>query len=114
VYGRHEETGRWIKLHNEELHGLYTSLSIIRIIKPIRRMWVGHVARMREKRNVYGLFAGKPEGKRPLGRPRRKWIDNIKVDILEIDLGCVDWTGFAQDKYRCRTLVNVVMNFQVP
>jgi hypothetical protein len=67
-----------------------------------------------EKRNVYGLLVGKPEGKRPLGRPRRRWIDNIKMDILEIGLSVVDWIGLAQDRYRRRALVNAVMNLRVP
>jgi hypothetical protein len=71
------------KLHNEELHDLYSSPSIIRIIKSRRMRWAGHVARMGEKKNVYRLLVGKPEGKRPLGRPRRRWIDNIKMDFLE-------------------------------
>jgi hypothetical protein len=71
-------TGGWRKLHNEELHNLYSSPSIIRIIRLRRMRWVGHVARMGEKRNVYMLLVGKPEGKRPLGRPRHKWIDSIK------------------------------------
>jgi hypothetical protein len=77
-------TGEWRKLHNEELHNLYSSPSIIRIIKSRGMRWSGHVARMREKRNVYRLLVGKPEGKRPLGRPRRRWIDNIKIGLLEI------------------------------
>jgi hypothetical protein len=74
-------TGGCRKLHNEELHNLYSSPSIIRIIKPRRMRWAGHVARMGEKRSVYRLLVGKPEGKRPLGRPRRWWIDNIKMDL---------------------------------
>jgi hypothetical protein len=69
---------------------------------------------MVEKRNVYRLLVGKPEGKRPLGRPRHKWIDNIKMDLLEIGLSVVDWIGLAQDRHRCRALVNSVMNFRVP
>jgi hypothetical protein len=77
-------TGGWRKLYNEELHNLYSSPSIIRIIKLRRMRWAGHVARMGEKRNVYRLLVRKPEGKRPLGTPRRKWIDNIKMDLLEI------------------------------
>jgi hypothetical protein len=79
-----EVTGGWRKLHNEELHKLYSSPSIIRIIKSRRMRWAGHVARMGEKRNVYRLLVGKPEGKSPLGRPRRRWIDNIKMDLLDI------------------------------
>jgi hypothetical protein len=92
--------GEWRKLHNEELHNLYSSSSIIRIIKSRRMRWVGHVARMGEKRNVYRLLVGKPEGKRPLGRPKRKWRDNIKMDLLEIGLNVVDWIGLARDRYR--------------
>jgi hypothetical protein len=98
----------------EELHNLYSSPSIIRIIKSRRMRWAGHVARMGEKRNVYRFLVGKPEGKRPLGRPRRKWMNNIKMDLLEIGLNVVDWIGLAQDRYRWRALVNWVMNFRVP
>jgi hypothetical protein len=107
-------TGGWRQLHNEELHNFYSSLSIIRIIKSRRMRWAGHVARMGEKRNVYRLMVGKPEGKRPLGRPRCRWIDNIKMVILEIGLNVVDWIGLAQDRYRWRALVNSVMNLRVP
>jgi hypothetical protein len=78
------------KLHNEELHNLYSS-SIIRIIKSRRMRWAGHVARMGEKSNVYRLLEGKLEGKRPLGRPRHRWIDNIKLGLLGTGLGVVDW-----------------------
>jgi hypothetical protein len=91
-------TGGWRKLHNEELHNLYSSRSIIRIIKSRRMRWTGHVARMGEKRNMYRLFVGKPEGRRPLGRQRRRWIDNIKMDLLEIGLSVVDWIGLTQDR----------------
>jgi hypothetical protein len=76
--------------------------------------WAGHVARIREKRNVYRLLVGKPEGKKPLGRPRRSWIGNIKMDLLKIGLSVVDWIGLAQDRYRWRALVNSVMNLRVP
>jgi hypothetical protein len=82
--------GGWRKLHNEELHNLYCSPSIIRIIKSRRMRWAGHVARMGEKRNAYRILVGKPEGNRPLGRPGRKWEDNIKMDFREIGWG---WTG---------------------
>jgi hypothetical protein len=107
-------TGGWRKLHNEELHNLYSSPSIIIIIKSRRMRWARHVARMGEKRNVYRLLAGKPEGKRPLGRPRRRWMNNIKMGLLEIGVNVVDWIGLAQDRYRWRALVNSVMKFRVP
>jgi hypothetical protein len=111
---RDRVTGGWRKLHNEGLHNLYSSPSIIRIIKSRRMRWAGHLARMGEKRNVYRLLVGKPEGQRPLGRPRRRWIDNIKMDLLEIGVNVVDWIGLAQDRYRWRALVNSVMNLRVP
>jgi hypothetical protein len=107
-------TGGWRKLHNKELHNLYSSPSIIRIIKLRRMRWVGHVARMGEKRNMYRLLVGKLERKRPLGRSRRMWINNIKMDLLEIGSSVVDWIGLAQDRYRWKALVNMVMNLQVP
>jgi hypothetical protein len=106
--------GGWRKLHNEKLHNLYSSPSTIRIIKSRRMRWAGHVAQMGEKRNVYGLFFGKPEGKRPLGRPRRRCIDNIRMDLLEIGARVVDWIGLARDRYRWKALVNSVMNLRVP
>jgi hypothetical protein len=80
-------TGEWRKLHNEELRDLYSSPSIIRIIKSRRMSWAGHVARMGEKRNDYRLLVGKPEGKKPLGRPRWRWVDNIRMDLGEIGWG---------------------------
>jgi hypothetical protein len=107
-------TGGWRKLYNEELHNLYSSPSKISIIKSRRMMWAGHVARMGGKRNVYRLLVGKPEGKRPLGRPRRRWIDNIKMDLSEIGLSVVDWIGLAQNRYRWRAIVNSVINLRVP
>jgi hypothetical protein len=92
---RDEVTGEWRKLHNEELHNLYSSSNIIRLIKSRRMRWAGHVARMGEERNVYKALMGKPEGKRPLGRPRRRWEDGIRMDLREIGLaGCrVDPVG---------------------
>jgi hypothetical protein len=97
---RDEVTGEWRKLHNEELHDLYSSPSIIRMIKSrkmrLRMMkWVGHVARMGEKRNAYRLLLGKPEAMRLLERPRCRWVDNIKMDLGEIGWGrCgLDWSG---------------------
>jgi hypothetical protein len=95
---RDEVTGEWRKLHNEELRVLYSSPSIIRIMKWRRIRWAGHVARMGEMRNEYMLLVGKPKGKRPLGRPRRRWLDNIKMDLGEVGWGDMDWIGLAQDR----------------
>jgi hypothetical protein len=110
----YEVTGGWRKLHNEELYDLYTSPSIIRIIKSRRMRWAGPVARMWEKGNANSLLAGKRDGKRPVGRPRYRWIDNIKMGLLEIGLSGVDRIGLAQDRYSWRALVNAVMNLRVP
>jgi hypothetical protein len=104
-----EVTGKWRKLHNEELRDLYSSPSIIRIIRSRRMRWAGHVARMGKKRNSYRLLLGKPEGKRPLGRPRRRWVDNIRMD-----LGEVGWVGLAQDRNRWRAVANSVLNLRAP
>jgi hypothetical protein len=109
-----EVTGGWRKLHNEELHGLYYSPSIVRVIKARRMRWTGYVARMGEVRGAYNILVGRPEGRRPLGRPRRRWEDNIKRDLREIGFGDVDWIHWAQDRDRWRALVNTVMNFRVP
>jgi hypothetical protein len=116
VFGpqKDEVTGEWRKLHNEGLRDLYSSPSIIRIIKSRRMRWACHVARMGEKRNAYRLLVGKPEGKRPLGRPRRRWMDNIIMDIGEVGWGDVDWIGLAKDRNRWRALVNSVLNLRVP
>jgi hypothetical protein len=111
---RDEVTGGWRKLHNEELRGLYSSPSIVRVVKARRMRWAGHVARMGEMRGAYNILVGKPEGRRPLGRPRRRWEDNIKLDLREIGFGDVDWIHWAQDRDRWRALVNTVMNLRVP
>jgi hypothetical protein len=97
---RDEVTGEWRKLHNEELRDLYSSPGIIRMIKSRRMRWAGHVARMGEKRNAYRLLVGKPEGKRPLGRPSRRWVDNIRMDLGKVGWGDVDWIGLAKDRNR--------------
>jgi transcription termination factor 2 len=108
-------TRGWRKLHNKELLDLYSSSSIISIIKSRSMRWAGHVARMGEKRTVFTvLLVGKPEGKRPLGRPRRRWIDNIKMNLLEVGVSVVDWIGLAQGRYRWGALVNAVMNLRGP
>jgi hypothetical protein len=111
---RDEVPGEWRKLHNEELRDLYSSPSKIRIIKSRRIRWAGHVARMAEKRNAYRLLVGKPEGKRQLGRPRRRWVDNIRMDLGEVGWGDVDWIDLAQNRNRWRTLVSSVLNLLVP
>jgi hypothetical protein len=101
-------------LHNEELRDLYSSPSIIRIIKSRMIRYVGHVERMGKNRNAYRLLMGKPEGKRSLGRPRRMWVDNIRMDLGDVGWGDVDWIGLAKDRNRWRTLVNLVLNLRVP
>jgi transcription termination factor 2 len=117
IFLRSEEkvvTRGWRKLHNEELRNLYSSPSIIRMIKSRRMRWAGHVARMGEKRNAYRILVGNLEGKRPLGRPGRRWVDNIKMDLREIGGDGGDWLDLAQDRDRWRTLVKAVMNLRVP
>jgi hypothetical protein len=111
---RDEVTGGWRKLHNEELHGLHSSPSIVRMIKARMMRWARHVARMGEVRGAYNILVVRPEGRRPLGRPRRRWEDNIEMDLREIGFGHVDWIHWAQDRDRWRALVNTVMNLRVP
>jgi hypothetical protein len=111
---RDDVTGGWRKLHNEELHNLYSSPNIIRLIKSRKTRWAGHVARMGETRIAYRLLVGKPEGKRPLGRSRRRWVDKIKMALREIGWDGMDWIELAQDRDQWRALVNTVMNLWVP
>jgi len=111
---RDEVTGEWRRLHNEELHYLYSSPNIMRVIKSRRMRWAGHVARMGEVRGAYRDLVGKPEGQRPLGRPRRRWMDNIRMNLEEVGCGYMGWIGLAQDRDRWRTLVSAVMNLRVP
>ena len=111
---RDEVTGEWRRLHNKELNDLYSSPNIVRVIKPRRMRWAGHVARMSEERGVLRVLVGKPEGRRPLGRPRRRWADNIRFNLQEMKCGYMDWIGLAQDRDRWRTLVSAVMNLRVP
>jgi len=101
-------------LHNEELNNLYVSPNIVRVIKSRRMRWAGHVARIGEERGAYRVLVGKTEGKRPLGRPRCRWADNIRMDLQEVGCGYMDWIGLAQDRDRWRTLVSAVMNLGVP
>jgi hypothetical protein len=104
----------WRKIHNEELNDLYSSPNIFRVIKSRRIRWAGHVVHLGERRHIYRVLVGKPEGKRPLGRPKCKWEDNIKMDLQEVGCGVMDWLELAKDRDRRRAFVNAVMNLQVP
>ena len=114
VSRREEVTGEWRRLRNEELNDLYCSPNIVRVIKSGRMSWAGHVARMGEERGKYRVLVGKPEGRRPQGRPRRRWADNIRMDLQEVRCGYMDWIWLAQDRDRWRTLVSAVMSLRVP
>jgi hypothetical protein len=115
IYGpkRDEVTGVCRKLHNEELNDRYSSPNIVWLIKSRRERWAGNVARMGD-RSVYRVMVGKPERKRPLGRPRHRWDDNIKMDLQAERCGGMDWMEPAQDRDRCRALLNAVMKLRVP
>jgi len=111
---RDEVTGERRKLHNEELSDLYSLPNIVRVVKSRRMRLAGHVARTGEGRGLHRVLVGNPEGKRPLGRPRRRWEDNIKMYLQELGGGCEDWMELAQDKDRWRALVSAVLNLRVP
>jgi hypothetical protein len=111
---RDEVTRGWKELHNGELHNLYSSRSIIIMYKSMKMNWARHVARMEEKRNAYKIFVGKPEGRRPLGRPRRRWVDTIKMYHREIGWSSMDWSDLSQDRDKWKALVNTVMNLRDP
>jgi len=107
-------TGEWRKLHNEEPNNLHFLPNIVRVVKSRGMRWAGHVARMGEDRGVHRVLVGKPERKRSLGRPRRRWEDNNKMDLQEVGRGCGHWMELAQDRDRWRALVGTVRDFRVP
>jgi len=107
---RGEVTGEWRRLHNKELNDLYSSPNIVWVIKSRRMRRAGHVAGMGEVRGAYMVLVGKREGR----RPRRRWVDNIRMDLKEVGCGYMDWIGLAQDRDRWQTLVSAVMNLRVP
>jgi hypothetical protein len=105
-----EGTNRVKRLHNEELKDLYSSPNIVWMIKSRRMRWVGHVAHIGERKGVYRVLVGKPEGKRPLGRPRRRWVDNIRMDLQEEGCGGMEWIEMAQDNSNgWRALLNAIV-----
>jgi hypothetical protein len=115
IFGlKREEDGSWRKLHNDELHSLYSSPNIVRVFKSRRMRGAGRVARMGKRKGVYRVLVGRPEGKRPLGRPRRRCEDNIKIDFGEIGIDGANWIQLAQGRVQWRTFVNTVMNLRVP
>jgi hypothetical protein len=115
VFGpKRKEDGSWRKLHNDEFHNLYSSPNIVTVIKSRRMRWAGHVARMGVGRAFCRVLVGKPEGKRPLGRPRRRWEDNIKMDLREIGIDGANWIQLAQDRVQWRACMNTVLNLRVP
>jgi hypothetical protein len=115
IFGpKREEDGLWRKLYNDELHSLSSSLNIVRVIKSRRVSWAGHVAWMGEGRGVHRVLVGRPEGKRPLERPRYRWEDKIKLDLGEIGIDGANWIQLAQDKVQWQASVNMIMNLWVP
>jgi hypothetical protein len=111
---RYKVTGEWRKLHNEELNDLYSLPNIVWVVKSRRMRWAGHVAHMGEEKGVHRVLVGKREGKRPLGRPRRRWEDNIKMDVQEVGGGRGEWMELAKDRDGWWALVSTVKNFWVP
>jgi hypothetical protein len=104
----------WRKLHNDELHSLYSPPNIIRVTKSRRMMWTGHVACMMEGRGVYWVLVGRPEGKRPLGRPWLRWEENINMKLREIGIDGANWIRLAQDRVQWRAFVSMVMKHGFP
>jgi hypothetical protein len=114
IFGpKRQADGSWRKLHNDELHSLYSSPNIVRVIKSRRMRWAEHVARMEEGRGIYRILVGRPEGKRPLVRPRCRWEDNIELDLREIGMDGANWIQLARDRVWWRVFVNTVMKLRV-
>jgi hypothetical protein len=112
IFGpKREVDGSWRKLYNDELHNLHSSPKTLRVIITKRMRWAGHVARMGEGRGVYGVFVGRPEGKRPLGRLRRRWENDIKMNLREIGIDGEKWIRLAQDRVQWRDFVNTTRTF---
>jgi hypothetical protein len=109
IFGPKREDGSWRKLHNDKLHSLYSSPNIVRMIISRRMRWAGQVARMGEGRDVYRDLVGRPEGKRPVGRPRRRWEDNIKMDFWETGIDGANWIRLTRDRVQWRSFANTVM-----
>jgi hypothetical protein len=115
IFGpKREEDGSWRKLHYDELHSLHSSPHTVRVIKSRRMRWSGHVACMGEGRGAYRVLVRRPEGKRPLGRPRCRWEDDIKMDLREIGIDGVNWIQLPQDGVQWQACANTVMNLWVP
>jgi hypothetical protein len=115
IFGlKRKEDGSWRKLHNDELHSLYSSPNIVRVIKSRRMRWAGHVACLEEGRGVYRVLVGRPEGKKPLGRSMRRWEDSIKMYLRGTGIDGANWIQLAQDRIQWRACVNTVMNLRVP
>jgi hypothetical protein len=115
IFGlKREEDRLWRKLHNDELHSLYSSPNIVRVIKSTRMRWAGHLVCIGEGRGIYRVLVRRPEGKRPLGRPRGRQEDNIKMDLREIGIDVANWIWLAQNRVQWQASVNMVTNLQVP
>jgi hypothetical protein len=115
IFGpKREENGSWRKLHNDGLHNLYSSSNIVKVIKSRRMRWAGHMARVGEGRILYRVLVGRPEWKRLLGRPWRRWEDNIKMDLREMGIDGANWIRPAHDRVRWRAFVSTVMNLRFP
>ena len=110
IFGpKRDDNGEWRRLHNEELYSLYRSPNIVRVIKSRKLRWTGHVARMEEGRSAFKILTGM----KPLGRPKRRWEDNIRIDLEDIGINAANWVDSAQDRNYCRALVNSVLNLRV-